>query len=367
MDRTDFATRANLIMAINGSDDAQSKDSLDRAMGCRAKRGEFYCPACIFSYQSAYIPYSHGVGDVDFNLNNRICDVKYPLYHFIIAPQMEIINGVKTIKITDSENLYNFKTPKRPRFYETFDEYSASKLHNLRHWYKLVYRSDLPSFTDMDTWIVHMKNCHFSNEEFLPWENGPTAVRRVFKKFRNLEGVTRTKQYPPLDFDISRKLIFTEISTRNFTGLADLVNMGVQLYDPMDYMTQPNGVDWASLDISNRLRSNLYMIFAHFIRLGGFYKTGESLDAKLFSITTCFRFMRTLIRTARFPMTTDPESFKMLAHYVILDETYKVVFQRKFGKSFNEHQNWSVLEQTQKYNVDWQFFPRDLTYHFPHF
>lgn len=363
MDKTDFASRANLIIAINSSADQRSKDSLERVLNCRSRKGEFYCPACIFSYQTTYIEYSHGLGDIDFHLNSRIRDIKYPLYNFIISPEVKITNGVKAIQIVDSELLYGYKTPKRPRFKKDYDQYNEDQLKALRHWYKLVYRSDLPSFTELDEWLSHMKEFHFSNEGIHPWETKSYSVKRKMKKFRDIEGNTRVKQYPPLDFDISVKLSFTRLEVEHITSLADLVQMGVTFYDPLAYMHQPNGLDWASMDISNRLCSNLYTIFANFISLGGFYNSGSMKDAQLFSITTAFRFMRTLIRTARFPLTTDPESYKMLAHYVILDETYKVVFQQSFGKSYNEHQNWSVLEETQQFKVDWAFFPHHLSYY----
>ena len=361
MDQTDFASRANLIIAINSSADQHSKESLERVLNCRSRKGKFYCPACIFSYQSTYIEYSHGLGDIDFHLNSRIRDIKYPLYNFIISPEIEVINGVKTIKIVDSDHLYGLKTPKRPKFKQEFDQYNEDQLKALRYWYKLVYRSDLPSFTDLDDWLSHMKAFHFSNERIHPWETKSYSVKRKIKKFRDIEGNTRVKQYPPLDFDISVKLSFTRLEVQQITCLADFVKMGITFYDPVEYMHQPNGLDWASMDISNRLCSNLYTVFANFISLGGFYDPGNMKDAQLFSITSAFRFMRTLIRTARFPLTTDPESYKMLAHYVILDETYKVVFQKCFGESFNEHQNWSVLEEAQQFQVDWAFFRRDLS------
>lgn len=357
MDKTDFASRANLIIAINSSADERSKDSLSRVLNCESRKGKFYCPACIFSYQTTYIEYSHGLGEIDWHMNNRIRDIKYPLYNFIISPKVAITNGIKTIQIVDSEHLYGFKTPKRPKFKQDYDQYNEEQLKNLRHWYKLVYRSDLPSFTELDEWLSHMKEFHFSNEGIHSWEKKPYSVKRKMKKFRDVEGNTRVKQYPPLDFDISVKLSFTRLAIEHITSLGDLVQLGVTFYDPLDYMQQPNGLDWASVDISNRLCSNLYSMFANFIGLGGFYDSGNMKDAQLFSITTAFRFMRTLIRTARFPLTTDPESYKMLAHYVILDETYKVVFQQCFGQSYNEHQNWSVLEETQQFKVDWVFYP----------
>ena len=362
LDNTDFATRANLIIAINSSNDDASMESLQRARNCKAKKAKFACPACIFTYQTGFIPYAHGLGDVDYQLTNRIKDFKYPLYNFVITPELVMTNGVKTMQISDSDFLYNFKSPKRPRYYASYDDYSENQLKDIERWCRLIYKSELPSFTDLDDWIDHLKKCHFSNDEYLPWENKRYAVKRQYKKYRDTEGVTRLRQYPTLEFDISSELEHTDLSVQHITSLEDFVRTAVNLYDPIPYMIQPNTLDWGSMDLSNRLTSNLFRIFARYISLGGFYKTNPMMDHKLYSITTAFRFMRILIRTARFPLRTDPESYKMIAHYVILDEAFKVTFQKVYGQSFNQFQNWTVLEECQEFHVDWQFLPRDLSF-----
>ena len=364
LDRTEFATRANLIIAITESDDQLSKDSLNRIINCNVKKGIFHCPACILSFQTEMIPYSHGLGPVDYAMNNRIRDMKYPLSHFIIKPKLEIINDVKTMKITDSEYLYNFKSPKRPKFYVNFQEYNDERRANMMQWYDLVYKSKIPSFKDLEQWKNHMRRCHFSNEEFLPWESDAMAMKRKFKKFRDDEGVTRRKQFPPLDFNITKKLEYIASTPTKISCLADLTKIGMTLYDPIYYVIQPNGIDWASMDITNRLCSNLYVLFAEYVKLGGFYNSKSSNNGSdLLSITATFRMLRSLIREARFPLTTDPESFKILAHFVILDEIFQVNYQTNFGSSFNEHQNCSVLEETKNFHVDWSVSESDL--HFP--
>ena len=362
LDNTDFATRANLIIAINSSNDDASIESLQRARNCKAKKAKFACPACIFTCQTSYIPYAHGLGDVDYQITNRIKDMKYPLYNFVITPELVITNGVKTMKIADSDFLYDFKSPKRPRYYASYEDFSETQLKDIERWCKRIYKFDLPYFTDLDNWIDHMKKCHFSNDEYLPWELKPHAVKRQYKRYRDTEGITRLRQYPTLEFDISTELEHTDLAVQHITSLSDLIRTAVTLYDPIPYMIQPNTLDWGSMDLSNRLTANLYRIFALYIHLGGFYKTSSNMDHKLYSLTTAFRFMRVLIRTARFPLRTDPETYKMLAHYVILDEALKVSFQKNFGESFNQFQNWAVLEERQEFHVDWQFLPRDLSF-----
>ena len=69
LDKCDFSTRANVSIAVETSNNQAAQNSFDAVIGTKSKQAEFYCPACIMSTQTGSIPYSHGVGDVDYALN----------------------------------------------------------------------------------------------------------------------------------------------------------------------------------------------------------------------------------------------------------------------------------------------------------
>ena len=123
LDQCDFSTRANVSIAVETSNNQTAQNSFDAVIGAKSKQGEFYCPACIMSTQTGSIPYSHGVGDVEYALINRVRDVKYPLYHYIIETEIDTsqaYTNLDTVKIIESKYLYDYKTTKRPRFYRHF-------------------------------------------------------------------------------------------------------------------------------------------------------------------------------------------------------------------------------------------------------